>query len=204
MKRWLLAAGVLAMVTAVWAADSAVKTGTFKVGTAGMIVTVKVPKADAKKPLEVPIPFGKDAFLPPGKYEAAVVQLYKQDKQGKAWCLNAISDLGKLKTFDVAEGQTVTAEGGEGLKIRTRVVVTSETPKKVKGLDPPGPPLAPVRTVTVYLDYVGQSGEHYGPKVMMGTAPPPARPIVRIKDENDRVLSEGQYHYGAKGFGGFG
>ena len=51
---------------------------------------------------------------------------------------------------------------------------------------------------------MGQSGETHGPKVMMGTAPPPARPIVRIKDQNDKVLSEGQYRYGYKGFGGSG
>jgi len=204
MKAWLLAACTLILVAGVWAADSAVKTGTLKVGTPGMAVTVKVPKPDANKPLEVPVPSGKDAFLPAGTYEVSKVQLYKQDNRGQAWCLNAISDLGKLKTFDVAEGQTVTLAGGEVLKVKTRLVVTTDTPKKIRGADPAAPPPSPARTVTVYLDYVGQSGESYGPKVMMGTAPPPARPIVRIKDENDNVLSEGQYHYGAKGFGGFG
>jgi hypothetical protein len=201
MRKWPAVACVLVLVAGVWAAE----TGTLKVATQGMVVTIKIPKGEGKKPLEVPVPAGKDASLPAGTYGVARVQLYKPDARGQMWCLNAISDLGKLSNLEVAQGATTTVETGEPLKISTRLVVTAEKPARViRGTAPAGPPPPPIKTVTVYLDYVGQAGEHYGPKVMVGANPAQTKPIIRIKDENDRVLSEGEYHYGSSGYGGFG
>jgi hypothetical protein len=168
-----------------------------------MVVTVKIPKPGAKKPVEAPIPAGKEATLPAGKYDVATVQLYKPDDKGKIWVLNAVKDLGSLKTLDVVPGQAATVEGGEALKIRTQVVVTKEKPPR-RGAVEPSPPPPPIKVVTVYLDYVGKSGEHYGPKAIVGSAPAQTRPVIRIKDENDKVLAEGQYAFGSSGYGGFG
>jgi len=205
MKKWLPIVCVLVLVAGVWAADSASKGGVLKVATQGMVVTLKVIRPDAKKPIEVPIPSGRDASLPAGTYDIAKVQLYKPDAKGKMWCLNAISDLGKLRTLSLAQGETTTVEGGETLKVRTQSVVTHEKPPKVvKGMEPVGPPPPTATIVTVYLDYVGQSGEHYGPKAMLGSAPIQTKPVIRIKDENDKVLSEGTYNFGSQGYGGFG
>lgn len=200
MRKLLVLLGLAALVGGAWAAEQASNTGTVKVATTGMVVTVKVPKPDSKKPLEVPIPFGKDAALPAGKYNVSAVQLFKQDAKGQVWCLNAISNLGNLKTLSVAAGETASVEGGEMLKVRTQIVVTNEKVAWKPGAQPP----PPAKVVTVYLDYVGKSGEHYGPKAIVGSAPSQTRPVIRIRDENDKVLAEGQYMYGSKGFGGFG
>ncbi|MCX5682648.1 MAG: hypothetical protein NT049_03065 [Planctomycetota bacterium] len=204
MRKLLILLGLVVFVGGAWAADNATNTGTVKVATTGMVVTVKVPRPDVSKPLEVPIPFGKDATLPAGKYQVSTVQLYKPDAKGQVWCLNAIKELGSLKALEVTPGQAATVEGGETLKIQTKIVVSSEkAAKKMVGVQA-GPPPPPTKIVTVYLDYIGKSGEQYGPKAIIGTAPSQARPIIRIKDENDKVLAEGQYAYGSSGFGGFG
>jgi len=203
MRKVLILVGLAVLVGAAWAAEFA-PPGTVKVATPGMVVTIKVSKPDSKKPLDAPIPFGKDASLPGGKYQVATVQLYKPDDKGKMWILNATKDLGSLRTLDVAPGQTATVEGGEVLKIRTRVAVTKEKPAMTVGCTKAGPPPKPIRVVTVYLDYVGKSGEHYGPKAIAGQAPIQIRPVIRIKDEYGKLLAEGPYAFGSSGFGGFG
>jgi len=208
MKRLVVLVGLAVLLGGTWAlSDTGPPTGTVRVATPGMVVKVKIQlDRTAKKPNEVPLPAGKDAFLPLGTFDVAAVQLFKQDARRDVWCLNAISEFGKLKMIQVAEGQTVSLEGGEPLKIRTRLVTTTGKPKPARaGTAPPaGPPPAPIKTVTVFIDYVGQAGEAYGPKILKGTAPPIDKPIVRITDESGKVLSEGQYNYGSKGYGGFG
>ena len=210
MKKVLLVVALSVLFGGTWALSDTgpPNTGTVKVNTPGMIVTVKLPKPEgAKKAPEVPIPYGKEASLPQGKYEITDVQLYKPDAQRRIWYLHAISDLGKLKTLEVASGQAATVEGGEKLKIKTRIVVTNEKPTTLRVGSAPPPAATPAtmqKVVTVYLDYVGLSGEHYGPKALVGQAPIQQRPLIRIRDEEEKVLAEGEYHYGSKGYGGFG
>jgi hypothetical protein len=203
MRKVLILVGLAVLVGAAWAAEFA-PPGTVKVATPGMVVTIEVPKPGSKKPIEAALPFGKDALLPGGKYHVATVQLYKPDDKGKMWILNAAKDLGSLQTLDVAPGQTATVQGGEALKIRTRVAVTKEKPPMTAGCAKAGPPPKPIRVVTVYLDYIGKSGEHYGPKAIIGQAPIQTRPVIRIKDEYGKLLAEGPYAFGSSGFGGFG
>jgi hypothetical protein len=200
MRKLLVLLGLAALVGAAWAAENASNTGAVKVSTQGMVINIKVPKPGAKKPVEVPIPFGKEATLPAGKYDVATIQLFKQDAKGQVWCLNAVSNLGDLKTLSVTPDQAAAIEGGETLKVRTQVVVAKEKPPR-KGAVEPNPPPPPTTVITVYVDYVGKSGEHYGPKAIIGSAPVQSRPVVRIKDEGDKVLAEGTYAFGSAGFG---
>lgn len=209
MRTMLVVLGVLALVGGAWAAGVAppASSGTVKVATPGMLLMVKSPGAKAaapgRKPGEVPISSAREAALAAGKYPVASVELYKPDTTKTMWRVVAENTLGQLKSLDVAQGQTATVEGGETLKIKTTVVMGVDKPITLrKGAAPaaPPPPGPLKKTVTVYLDYVGASGECYAPKVMKGNIPAP-HPTIRLVDESGKVLSEGMYQYGTAGFG---
>jgi hypothetical protein len=57
------------------------------------------------------------------------------------------------------------------------------------------------KTVTILLQYVGQAGEVYSPRVQKGRSIGPA-PTVRIVDSQSNVLAQGPYGYGGSTPGG--
>jgi len=204
MKKVLAVLGVLILIGGAWAAsaDLPQPVGIVKIATQGMVLKVKVGKNPVtKKPNEVPISSAQEAQMPPGRYDVAAVELYKPDDARTIWRIVAENDLGKLRSFEVASGETATLEGGEVLKIKTTVSMkTGKASVLIRPGKPAGPPPPPEKTVTVYVDYVGQAGECYAPKVMKGRVPA-APPVLRLVDYDGKVLSEGKYQFGTSGFG---
>ncbi len=207
MKRLLIFSGILIMLGGTWAvAQSGAKGGAVKVDTPGMVLTIKAGKDKATgKKKDVPITPGKEMPLPAGTYQVSSVGLFAPDAAKTLWGLETMGDLGKLASLEVTEGQTTTVQGGGPLQVKTSVSITSSAPpaksatkaKATAGL----PPAPKAKTVTVLVRYVGQSGEQYGPKVMQGKRPGP-RCVVRLVDEEGKVLSQGEYTYGANVGGG--
>jgi hypothetical protein len=207
MKRLLIFAGVLILLGGTWAAaQSGAKGGALKVDTPGMVLTIKAGKDKATgKKKEVPVTPGKGMALPAGTYQVSSVGLFAQDASNTLWGLETLGELGKLASVEVTEGQTTAVQGGGPLQVKTSVSITSSAPPakaaskaKATAALPPAPK---GKTVTVLVRYVGQAGEQYGPKVMQGKRPGP-RCVVRLVDEEGKVLSQGEYTYGANVGGG--
>jgi len=209
MKKLLIFTGILIMLGGTWtAAQGAAKAGALKVDTPGMVLTIKAGKDKATgKKKEVPVAPGKEMALPTGTYQVSSVGLFAQDAAKTVWGLETLGELGKLASVEVADGQTTTVQGGGPLQVKTSVSITTSAPpakaasKAKTAATVALPPVPKGKTVTVLVRYVGQSGEQYGPKVMQGKRPGP-RCVVRLVDEEGKVLSQGEYTYGANVGGG--
>jgi hypothetical protein len=115
--------------------------------------------------------------LPVGHYQTQRVTLSKTDDKGDVWTLSGSASTGKLKAFDIAEGQTLATKAGPPLVVRTSA-------------DNMG-----ARAVSIGVDVTGQAGEKYTPGVAKnGAAEPP--PTLRILDESGKVLGAGSFQYG--------
>jgi hypothetical protein len=184
----VLAAGTLA------AGPAAGPTGTLRIESQGLVLKVEGPPNKAtQKPTEVMLPFGRDLTLPVGDLKVMGLNLVAQDAQKEVWSLESAGALGKLARVSVAEGQTTAVEGGGPVRVKTRVVIEKGAPPGSKVLKP--------TTVTVLLNYVGQAGEVYGPKVMRGNRQGP-RPVIRLVDYDGKALAQGDYTYPCSTGGG--
>jgi len=211
MTRYLILPGVLVLVGTAWAAGAGGRgTGFLKVETPGLVVKLAAGKSRiVGKVKEVPVPTGRAVPFPAGSYKASSVTLFAKDKAGKLWSLQSAGRLGKLRKFNIAEGETTTLQGGGPLRVSVRVSIldgSDLTSEDFSGED--GPKVRPVRGapyVLVVVRYVGQAGEEYSPFVKMGKRIEEYSPFVKmgkrilplpvicILDENGNSVIEGLY-----------
>jgi len=121
---------------------------------------------------------GQDKWqLPAGRYWTERVALSKADDKGDVWTLSGNASTGKLKAFDVAEGQTLAMKAGPPLVVSTSA-------------DSMG-----ARTFSVGVTVTGQAGETYtAGATKKGTME--SAPTFRILDESGKVLDAGSFQYG--------
>ena len=223
MKRILICAAALLYCTSIWAAAPPAESsnvGTVKVASPGLCLKIVGPKNKfTGKPEEVPLPCGQDVKLPANTYEVAAVGLMAQDAQRNVWALTSTKAIGKLSNFQVSAGQATSVEGGGPLQIKAsarvgapaavNIAAGCATPS-VPGMSSAGTASAYApktasnyaaknqanqKAVTILLQYVGQAGEVYSPRVQKGRSIGPA-PTVRILDSQNNVLAQGPYGYG--------
>ncbi len=170
------------------------KTGTVKVATAGLTVTVR-PASKGPNRAETTITDAKEAALRPGRYEAVSVRYTVKDDKGQTWVLNGQKDVGGFEGLEVTAGNTATLEGGPPLTATVTAEIQQAKPTKgaVRAPEAGGP-----KTVMVSYRLEGRAGEAYELRAMRGVAPGPL-PTVRILDEAGKVLSEGRYSPGRIG-----
>jgi len=201
MTRYLIPAGVLALVAAAWAAGpGGQSTGFLKVDTPGLVLNLDGGKSFVVgKPKEIPVPPLRVMPLPAGSYKGVSATLHAKDKAGNLWNLETKGRLGKLAKFEIAEGETTTLTGGGPLRVSVRVGMLRGADLKAQDLGGPGLTLgkvpSDVRFASVVVRYVGQGDEEYFPQAKKGTRPSPL-PVVHIFDENGTHLIQGLYKRG--------
>jgi len=203
MKRLLILLAVLLLLGAAGAAHlSGLSTGALRVATPGLVLNLQTTMQSkvAGKTKELPIPPAREVKLPVGEHKVSSITLCAQDKQRKVWVLQSLGSLGKLKTVQVAEGQTTVVEGGGPLRVKTilKVLNPAEGDKPMSTAPYTSSPRGSrtAEYVSVRVRYVGKAGEHYGPRVMIGKSvgPPPS---IRLCDYDGNVIVSGRYRYGA-------
>ena len=195
MRRGPILAMVAVLLAWPWLMGAdAPKTGTVKVATAGLTVTVR-PASMGPNRAECTITDAKEATLRPGRYEAVSVRYTVKDDKGQTWVLNGEKDFGSFAGLEVTADNTTTLEGGPPLapKITAEIQQARPTKGAVRAPEAGGP-----KMVMVYYRLEGRAGETYEPRAMRGVAPGPL-PAVRIVDEAGKVLSEGRYSPGRVG-----
>lgn len=114
--------------------------------------------------------------LPVGDYMARGVTLRHKDEQGAEWTLSSSGQTGKLRSFEVREGETAAVEAGMPLKGKVEV-------QQFGG--------------TAYIGYspVGRAGEEYSAGASRNGRQQPA-PKFKIFNEAGEVLASGAFEYG--------
>ncbi|MHC4480720.1 MAG: hypothetical protein ACYS8K_00355 [Planctomycetota bacterium] len=114
--------------------------------------------------------------LPAGRHSAVRLALNQTDAKGRKWEISCRSETGKLKDFEIREGQTTSIGAGAPLKVNTTAVRSG-------------------RNVLIGLEVYGQAGEEYSPGAERdGTDVPPPR--FRIRDEAENIVTSGRFEYG--------
>ncbi|MBE3064255.1 MAG: hypothetical protein IMZ69_04480, partial [Spirochaetes bacterium] len=168
-------------------------TGTLKVGTPGLVVTVRSAIRGTAR-TECVVSDAKEATLRPGRYEAVSIRYSAKDEKGQTWTMTCPKDCGRLATIEVAEGNATVIEAGPPLVAKTTVEVQEARPPRGSVRAPEaGAP----KVLAVVYRLEGQAGESYEPRAMRGVTPGPL-PAVRIVDEAGKVLAEGRYWPGRR------
>jgi len=114
--------------------------------------------------------------LPAGRYATWELTLNRNDQKRARWAMQSVSNTGKLKDFEVREGETVALKAGPPLTLKTDVQQAGSN-------------------VSVGLSLVGQAGEEYAPGVERNGQSVSA-PTLRILNESGKVLASGSFQYG--------
>jgi len=187
---------VLAIATCWGLAEEARKTGTVKVTTPGLILTVKGQTDETGRSFpDCAIPPEQEITLPEGHYDVLSAKLAitgLRNGKREVWTLESHGPLGTLANFTVSADTPTTLEGGPPLTVRITPWVgemnSQGQPDKQKWDTPT------FIGLSVQLAYIGKAGEEYAPRVTRGKGVGP-NPKIRLLDEKGNVLDEGNYSF---------
>ena len=189
MRKSLILLGILVLVGGAWAADNATKVARIKVATPGLLLNLKGrPSKVIGKFEDVPVTAARELTVRPGSYETNSILLCVQDAKKEIWTLTCARNFGKFKTIKVAAGETATIEAGPPLGVK----VSISRPVRDRAIE--AAPGAGPKDLLIHMDYIGNAGEYYSPRVMKGQSVGP-KPRVRISDEEGTLLAEGDYRF---------
>lgn len=121
--------------------------------------------------------------LAAGRYTCRHIRLTATDKSGDKWALDANGNGGKLQSFEIKPGETLSVELGAPLTIKTDIQQSNS------GWVFGG------KEVSVGFTIVGRNGEQFSPAVEKNGTQVPA-PKIKIYDEKGEVLASGDFQYG--------
>ncbi len=198
MRKSLILLGILVLVGGAWAADNATKVARIKVATPGLLLNLKGrPSKVIGKFEDVPVTAARELTARPGSYETNSILLSVQDARKEIWTLTCAKNFGKLKTIEVAAGETATIEAGPPLTVKVSISRLVDVEPKAAippGAAAPAPPAAGPKDLLIHIDYIGKAGEYYSPRALKGKSVGP-KPRVRICNEEGYLLAEGEYRF---------